>query len=89
MEVSQPCRNFIAHASANRWREAVIALNGLNMYEMLRALKALDAADIRSLRLALTALGPAVNGPRIEYALTVVETNRLPPTAPGDLDATG
>jgi D-alanyl-D-alanine carboxypeptidase len=56
---------------------------------MLRSLKALDATDIASLRTALTALGGAVNAPRIEYALAVVETNTLPATAPGDLEVTG
>jgi hypothetical protein len=40
-------------------------------------------------RAELTALGGAVNGPRIEYALSVVETNTVPATAPGDLEATG
>lgn len=89
MEVSQTCRNFIAHASANRWREAVITLNGLNMYEMLRSLKALDAADIRELRTALAAISTQVNAPRIDYALIVVETNRVPNTSPGDLATTG
>ena len=89
MEVSTVCRNFIDGANRQDWRAAVLNLNGLNMYEMLRSLKALDATDIASLRMALTALGGAVFGARIEYALEVVETNTLPATAPGDLEATG
>ena len=89
MEVSSVCRNFIDRANRRDWREAVLNLNGLNMYEMLRSLKALDTADITSLRAALAALGGAVNVPRIEYALTVVVTRTVPTTAPGDLQATG
>jgi hypothetical protein len=89
MEVSTVCRNFIDGANRQDWRTAVLNLNGLNMYEMLRSLKALDTADIASLRAALTTLGGAVNGPRIEYALSVVVTNTVPATAPGDLEATG
>src|SRR5262249_31303215 len=89
MEVSTVCRNFIDGANRRNWRTAVLNLNGLNMYEMLRSLKALDTADVASLRTALTALGGAVNGPRIEYALSVAVTNTIPATAPGDLEATG
>lgn len=89
MEVSAVCRNFIDGANRRDWRTAVLNLNGLNMYEMLRSLKALDAVDIAELRVALTGLGGAVNGPRIDYALLVVTTNTIPATAPGDLDATG
>jgi hypothetical protein len=87
VEVSSVCRNFIEQASARRWPDAVTTLNGLNMYEMLRALKALDAADLLSFCGALTALRSAVNAPRIEYALTVVETNKLPTTVPSGLPA--
>jgi hypothetical protein len=89
MEVSKVCRSFIDCANKRDWRTAVITLNGLNMYEMLRTLKALDAGDIATLRSALTALGGAVNVPRIEYALTVVVNNTVPATAPGDLATTG
>jgi hypothetical protein len=89
MEVSTVCRNFIDGANRQDWRAAVLNLNGLNMYEMLRSLKALDATDIASLRTALTALGGAVFGARIDYALAVVGTNTLPATAPGDLESTG
>jgi hypothetical protein len=59
------------------------------MYEMLRSLKALDPNDIPALRAALTAAGGAVNGPRVEYALTVVVNKSIPATAPGDLATTG
>jgi hypothetical protein len=93
MDVSQTCRDFIAHVSANRWADSVIWCNGLNMYEMLRALEALrgaeSEADIQSFRTALTAGSGAVNAPRMEYALSVVVDRRLPATAPGDLAATG
>ena len=89
MQVSQSCRSFIEHASANRWGNAVITANGLNMYEMLRAFKALDTSDINSFRTALIANQSVVNAPRMEYALSVVENNKLPATAPGDLDQTG
>jgi hypothetical protein len=89
MEVSSVCRNFIDRANRRDWRNAVLNLNGLNMYEMLRSLKALDTGDIASLRTALAALGGAVNGPRIEYALAVVVSRTVPTTAPGDLQATG
>ena len=89
MEVSPLCQAFIQQASANNWLAAAVFLNGLNMYEMLRSLKALDASDIQGLRAALSALSMVINSPRIEYALTVVETKRLPANAPGDLQATG
>jgi len=89
VEVSSVCRNFIDRANRRDWRNAVLNLNGLNMYEMLRSLKALDTSDIASLRTALAALGGAVNVPRIEYALTVVVSRTIPKTAPGDLQATG
>jgi hypothetical protein len=89
MEVSAVCRSFIDGANRRDWRAAVVNLNGLNMYEMLRSLKALDAADIVDVQAALTGLGGAVDGPRIAYALSVVTTNTVPATAPGDLDATG
>jgi hypothetical protein len=89
MEVSAVCRTFIARANTRSWRDAVLNLNGLNMYEMLRCLKTLDANDIAGLRGALATLGGAVNGPRLEYALTVVVDRRIPATAPGDLATTG
>jgi hypothetical protein len=89
MEVSTVCRNFVNAANRQDWRNAVLNLNGLNMYELLRALKALDAADIAPLRAALSGLGGAVFGARIEYALSVVFNRAVPATAPGDLAATG
>jgi hypothetical protein len=89
MQVSQTCRNFIAYANSRNWDASIPYLNGLNMYEMLRALKALDRADITALRAALNRLPLTINAPRIEYAMSVVETSRLPATAPGDLGATG
>jgi hypothetical protein len=89
MEVSAVCRQFIDRANVRDWRNAVLNLNGLSMYEMLRSLKALDAADIMGLRTALTAVGSAVGGPRIEYALAVVVNKAVPATAPPDLAASG
>lgn len=89
MQVSETCKSFIEQASANLWRDAVITANGLNMYEMLRAFKALDDSDIRNFRAALTANQTIVNAPRMEYALSVIQDNRLPAAAPGDLDETG
>jgi hypothetical protein len=89
MQVSATCRSFVEHVCANRWRDAVIFANGLNMYEMLRAFKALDASDIANFRIALAANAGAVNAPRMEYALSVVETGKVPASAPGDLDLTG
>lgn len=89
MPVSSACRTFIDLATQRSWQDAVRTLNGLNMYEMLRALKAFEDADRAALRAALASLAGAVNGPRIEYALTVVETSHLPATAPGDLASTG
>ena len=88
MEVSTVCRNFIDGANRRDWRTAVLNLNGLNMYEMLRSLKALDTADIASLRAALTARGRRERAADRD-ALSVVVTNTVPATAPGDLDATG
>ncbi len=85
MDVSAVCRSFIEHASALRWRDAVVTLNGLTMYEMLRALKALDATDIAAFNNALAGVRPSVNAPRMEYALAVVQTHRVPATAPAGL----
>jgi len=85
MDVSSACRTFIGHASALRWPDAVVTLNGLNMYEMLRALKALDATDIASFNNALTPIRATVDAPRIDYALTVVQTSQLPATVPAGL----
>jgi len=89
VEVSNVCRQFIDRANRRDWRNAVLNLNALNMYEMLRSLKALDPNDFTDLRLALTALSGSVNGPRIEYAISVVVNGKLPATSPGDLEATG
>ena len=85
MDVSSVCRSFIGHASARRWTDAVVTLNGLTMYEMLRALKALDALDITNFNNALTPIRPTVNAPRIDYALAVVQTGQVPATAPAGL----
>ncbi len=89
MQVSATCRSFIQNATAQSWAASVPFLNGLNMYEMLRALKALDTTDIAAFRAALTPLRGTVNAARIDYALTVVETSRVPAVAPGDLANTG
>lgn len=89
MEVSLTCRNYIDCVNRRDWRNAVVNLNGLSMYEMLRSLKALDASEITSLRAALEGLGRAVNGPRIEYALSVVVNRTVPTTAPSDVTASG
>lgn len=89
MQVSDTCRSFIENATSQSWGASVPLLNGLNMYEMLRALKALDATDIAAFRAALTPLRGTVNAERIDYALTVVETSRLPTVVPGDLTTTG
>jgi D-alanyl-D-alanine carboxypeptidase len=89
VEVSTACRNFINGVNRRDWRNAIFNLNGLSMYEMLRSLKALGTDDITGLRAALTGMGGAVNGPRIEYALSVVVNGSVPATAPGNLAATG
>jgi hypothetical protein len=89
VEVSLACRSFIDCANRRDWRNAVLHLNGLNMYEMLRSIKALDADDVTSLRTALAGMGRAVNGPRIEYAISVVVNRAVPATAPSDVTATG
>ena len=89
MGVSQTCRRFIDCANRRDWRNAGFNLNGLNMYEMLRSLQALDASDIANIRAALTSAGSAVNGPRIEYALSVVVNRTVPATAPSDVTASG
>jgi len=74
---------------SNDWRQAVLNLNGLNMYEMLRALDGLSPDRRDALIGQRQAFHDMVNTPRIEYALAVVQTGRLPAVAPGDLAATG
>jgi hypothetical protein len=86
-EVSAPCRKFIDQATARDWKNAVLSLNGLEMYELLRSVKALDKDDVAALRDAMAKA--AVDGPRIEYALSVVADKKVPKTAPGDLEKTG
>jgi flagellum-specific peptidoglycan hydrolase FlgJ len=59
------------------------------MFEMLRALNGLSAERRNALMQQREGFRGSVNMPRIEYAVTVVETGQLPPEAPGDLQATG
>jgi flagellum-specific peptidoglycan hydrolase FlgJ len=73
----------------NDWRQAFLNLNGLNMYEMLRALDGLSPDRRDALAGQRQAFRDMVNMPRIEYAMAVVQTGRLPAMAPGDLAATG
>ena len=87
--MSPTCEAFIRAVIAQNWSDAFLNLNGLNMFEMLRALAALDRADLGDLWAQRGASVGLVNMPRIEYAHDVVVGGRLPPTAPGDLQATG
>lgn len=76
-------------AMRSDWREAFLNLNGLNMYEMLRALDELPPARRSELINERPSFRNMVNMPRIEYAITVVQTGQLPPSAPDDLAVTG
>ena len=76
---------FEAAAAASRWPAAWRALTGLSMYEMLRALDAIG--DPR--RSQLLGNRPPGDLARPQYAISVVQDRQLPPTAPGDLAATG
>jgi hypothetical protein len=79
MVVSTGCRSFIDRANRRDWRAALLHLNGLDMYELVRSIKALDPGDFPAVRTMLTSLGGAVDGPRINYALSVVvERDRSP-----------
>lgn len=89
MPVSATCRTFINLATQRSWMDAVRSLNGLSMSEMLRALKVFEDADRASIRATVASLAGTVDGPRIEYALSVVATSTLPANAPGDLATTG
>jgi hypothetical protein len=80
---------FERAALVGDWREALLNLNGLNMYEMLRALDGLSPDRRDALAGQRRVYHDLVNMPRIEYAFTVVETGQLPSSAPGDLAATG
>jgi flagellum-specific peptidoglycan hydrolase FlgJ len=80
---------FERAAASSDWREAFLNLNGLNMFEMLRALDGLSRDRRKILMDQRQTYRDIVNMPRIEYAATVVETGRLPSSAPGDLAATG
>jgi hypothetical protein len=81
--------NFNAQANEGNWERAFFYLNGLNMFEMLRALAALHPSTRQKLWDARPAYEGQFYMPRMEYAMTVVNTVRLPPKAPGDLEATG
>jgi flagellum-specific peptidoglycan hydrolase FlgJ len=81
-------KRFEEAAVRNDWREAFLNLNGLNLYEMLRALDGLAPDRRDALASQRQDFRDMVNMPRIEYAIAVVETGRLPSMAPGDLAAT-
>ncbi|MDD5036645.1 MAG: hypothetical protein PHE55_18045 [Methylococcaceae bacterium] len=81
--------NFDTNANQGNWEQAFFYLNGLNMFEMLRALAALHAETRKKLWDARIAYQGRFYMARIEYAMTVVNTGRLPASAPGDLEATG
>src|SRR5262249_13345967 len=87
--MSPTCENFIRAVLTKSWARAFLNLNGLNMYEMVRALAALDPHDLRDLLAMRAVSANQVNMPRIDYAAEVVQTRRLPGTAPGDLQQTG
>src|SRR5262245_36323325 len=87
--MSPTCENFIRAVLQRNFGTAFLNLNGLNMYEMVRALAALDTDDRTALLNGKAASAIEVNMPRIEYAVEVVQTRRLPKTAPGDLQETG
>ena len=80
---------FERAAASGDWREAFLNLNGLNMFETLRALDGLSRDERKILMDQRQTYRDIVNMPRIEYAVAVVETGRLPSSAPGDLAATG
>lgn len=81
--------NFDKYAIEGNWGQAFFYLNGLNMFEMLRALAALPSETRQKLWDAREAYPNQFFMARIEYAMAVVNTGRLPASAPGDLDATG
>ncbi len=87
--MSPVCENFIKAVLQKGWGLAFLSLNGLNMFEMLRGLAALDPDDLADLMRMKAASANQVNLPRIEYAVEVVQTRRLPKASPGDLQQTG
>ncbi len=87
--MSPVCENFIKAVLQKDWGTAFLNLNGLNMDEMLRGMAALDPDDLKDLLSMKAASANQVNMPRIEYAAEVVQTRKLPKTAPGDLQQTG
>ncbi len=87
--MSQLRDNFVSAVNAKSWEAAFLNLNGLNMYEMLRALAALPAQKMAELSAQAAVAAGMVNMPRIQYAMEVVRTRKLPGVVPGDLKETG
>jgi hypothetical protein len=88
-EASPQRHGFAEAVSHEDWHQAFLSLNSLNMYKMLRAIASLNASDSAALWSHNSEFASEINLPRIEYARAVVQTRRLPETAPGDLEATG
>ena len=79
---------FIMAALRRDWQNAFLNVNGLSMSEMLKGMAALDRLDLADLMAQQAGFTSMVNMPRIQYAADVIRTQKIPATAPGDLDAT-
>jgi hypothetical protein len=86
--MSPRCENFIRAVLQKNGGTAFRYLNGLNMYEMLRALAALDPDDLTDLLALKSTWASQVNMPRINYAVAVVQTRKLPADPPDDVQQT-
>ncbi len=80
---------FIIAVLQRDWLTAYLNVNGLCMLDMLKGMAALDRLDLADLMNQSAAFVDAVYMPRIEYAVNVVQTQAIPPNAPGDLQLTG
>ncbi|MBZ5620687.1 MAG: hypothetical protein LAQ69_18470 [Acidobacteriia bacterium] len=88
--MSNVLEQFKINANAKNWPLAIQACNGLNMTEMLQGLDSLSASVRDQFAAQLAPSGPSYAGARINWAIEVVRTRKIPGgAAPGDLLATG
>ncbi len=71
------------------WDSAYTQLNGLSMTEMLTGLDQIGSSLLDDLDAQAAHHARGLNMPRMQYAIEVIQTRKLPAKAPGDLEKTG
>ncbi len=80
---------FHLNVLAKNYAQAAIYLNGMSMAEILPALASIGSDHRGKFAMALVGLIGQIGVPRLVYAINVVNDLQVPPSAPGDLMATG